>query len=129
MAKNAPAKRLKVTLIKSTIGFNKTQAKTVEGMGLRRIRHTVEIKDTVENRGQIHKVRHLVSVEQATAGHLQSRGLQHGLGLVLVHRQGRGQNAGVRIGNPHGFQHPLDAAILAPGAVHAVQRHIGLDEP
>ena len=64
MAKNAPAKRLKVTLIKSTIGFNKTQAKTVEGMGLLRIRHSVELPDTAETRGMIHKVRHLVTVEE-----------------------------------------------------------------
>ena len=32
-------------------------------MGLRRIRHTVELKDTPETRGLIHKVRHLVTVE------------------------------------------------------------------
>ena len=64
MAKNASAKRLKVTLIKSTIGFNKTQAKTVEGMGLRRIRHSVELPDTAETRGMIHKVRHLVTVDE-----------------------------------------------------------------
>jgi large subunit ribosomal protein L30 len=57
-------KRLKVTLVKSTIGFNKTQAKTVEGMGLRRIRHTVELPDTPETRGMILKVRHLVTVEE-----------------------------------------------------------------
>ena len=30
-----------------------------EGLGLRRIRHTVELKDTPETRGMIHKVRHL----------------------------------------------------------------------
>jgi large subunit ribosomal protein L30 len=57
-------KRLKITLIKSTIGFNKTQAKTVEGMGLRRIGHTVELVDTAETRGMIHKVRHLVQVAE-----------------------------------------------------------------
>ena len=57
-------KRLKVTLVKSTIGFNKTQAKTVEGMGLRRIRHSVELADTPETRGMIHKVRHLVTVDE-----------------------------------------------------------------
>jgi large subunit ribosomal protein L30 len=56
-------KRLKVTLVRSTIGFNRTQAKTVEGMGLRRLRHTVELPDTPETRGMIHKVRHLVTVE------------------------------------------------------------------
>lgn len=62
-AKREAVKRLKVTLVKSTIGFNRTQAKTVEGMGLRRIRHTVELLDTPETRGMIHKVRHLVAVE------------------------------------------------------------------
>ena len=62
-AKREAVKRLKVTLVKSTIGFNRTQAKTVEGMGLRRIRHTVELLDTPETRGMIHKVRHLVVVE------------------------------------------------------------------
>jgi ribosomal protein L30 len=34
---------LKVTLVRSTIGFDKTQAATVQGMGLRKIRHTVEL--------------------------------------------------------------------------------------
>ena len=63
MANNS-AKRLKVTLRKSTIGFNKTQAKTVQGMGLRRINHTVERPDTEATRGMIHKVRHLVEVNE-----------------------------------------------------------------
>ena len=57
-------KRLKVTLLRSTIGFNETQAKTVEGMGLRRIRHTVELPDTPATRGMILKVRHLVEVSE-----------------------------------------------------------------
>ncbi|MBM3817439.1 MAG: 50S ribosomal protein L30 [Acidimicrobiia bacterium] len=61
-AKGAAAKRVKVTLLRSPIGFNKTQALTVEGLGLRRIRHTVELPDTPETRGMIHKVRHLVRV-------------------------------------------------------------------
>ena len=63
MANNS-AKKLKVTLRKSTIGFNKTQAKTVEGMGLRRINHTVELPDTPATRGMILKVRHLVDVTE-----------------------------------------------------------------
>ena len=56
------ARKLKVTLVRSPIGFNKTQGITVQGMGLRRIRHTVELPDTPETRGMIHKVRHLVEV-------------------------------------------------------------------
>ena len=54
---------VKVTLVKSPIGFNKSQGIVVRSMGLRRIRHTVELKDTTEIRGLIHKVRHLVTVE------------------------------------------------------------------
>ena len=57
-------KRLKVTLIRSTIGFNETQFKTVQGMGLRRLRHTVDLPDTPETRGMIHKVRHLVEITE-----------------------------------------------------------------
>jgi large subunit ribosomal protein L30 len=55
-------KKLKITLVRSPIGFNRTQAATVQGMGLRKIRHTVELLDTPETRGMIHKVRHLVEV-------------------------------------------------------------------
>ena len=57
-------KTLKITLVRSPIGFNKTQAATVQGMGLRKIRHTVELADTPETRGMIHKVRHLVEVAE-----------------------------------------------------------------
>ena len=63
-AKDTDAKRLKVTLVRSPIGFNRTQGETVRGMGLRRIRHTVELADTPETRGMIHKVRHLVEVSE-----------------------------------------------------------------
>jgi large subunit ribosomal protein L30 len=57
-------KTVKVTLVKSPIGFNRTQGATVTGMGLRRIRHTVTLVDTPETRGMIHKVRHLVTVAE-----------------------------------------------------------------
>ena len=60
--KAGETRRVKVTLVKSTIGFNKDQAKVVRGMGLRRIGHTVELADTPAARGMIHKVRHLVTV-------------------------------------------------------------------
>ncbi len=53
---------VKVTLVKSTVGFNRVQRDVVRGLGLRRIRHTVELKDTPAIRGMIHKVRHLVEV-------------------------------------------------------------------
>jgi large subunit ribosomal protein L30 len=55
-------KKLKVTLVRSPIGFNEKQGKVVQSLGLRRIRHTIEVNDTPETRGMIHKVRHLVDV-------------------------------------------------------------------
>ena len=54
---------VKVTLVVSPTGFKNNQAVVVRSLGLRRIRHTVELKDSAEIRGMIHKVRHLVSVE------------------------------------------------------------------
>ena len=63
-AKKPAAKTLKITLLRSPIGFNRTQAKTVEGMGLRRIRHSVELPDTPATRGMILKVRHLIEVQE-----------------------------------------------------------------
>ena len=62
--KSAGTKRVKVTLVKSTIGFDKRQAAVVESMGLRRINHTVELADSPSIRGMIHKVRHLVEVSE-----------------------------------------------------------------
>ena len=51
---------VKITLVKSPIGFKRNQLAVVRGLGLRRIRQTVEIADTPATRGMIHKVRHLV---------------------------------------------------------------------
>ncbi|MCL4813090.1 MAG: 50S ribosomal protein L30 [Vicinamibacteraceae bacterium] len=60
----AAGRRLKVTLVRSAIGYNKTQAETVRGLGLRRLHHSVEVVDHPAMRGMIHKVRHLVTVEE-----------------------------------------------------------------
>ena len=54
---------LTVTLLVSPTGFDRKQATTVMGLGLRRIRHSVKLKDTPSIRGMIHKVRHLVTVK------------------------------------------------------------------
>jgi large subunit ribosomal protein L30 len=56
---------VKVTLLKSPIGFKGNQEAVVRGLGLLRIRHTVELKDSPETRGMIHKVRHLLKVDEA----------------------------------------------------------------
>ena len=55
---------VKVTLLRSPIGFDGKQGIIVKSLGLRRIRHTVELKDTSATRGLIHKVRHLVEVSE-----------------------------------------------------------------
>ena len=55
---------IKVTLMKSPVGFNRNQLAVVRGLGLRRIRHTVELKDTPAARGMVHKVRHFVEVTE-----------------------------------------------------------------
>jgi large subunit ribosomal protein L30 len=57
------AKTVKITLVKSTIGFDRKQDLVVTGLGLRRIGHTVELPDTPATRGMLLKVRHLVTVE------------------------------------------------------------------
>ena len=62
MTKKTDAGRVKVTLVRSTIGFNRRQAAVVRGLGLRRIGHTVELQDVPSIRGMIVKVRHLVRV-------------------------------------------------------------------
>jgi large subunit ribosomal protein L30 len=61
---SADTKRVKVTLVKSTIGFDKKQAAVVQSIGLRRLNHTIEVADTPAMRGMIHKVRHLVTVAE-----------------------------------------------------------------
>jgi large subunit ribosomal protein L30 len=56
-------KSLKVTQIRSGIGFDKKQKTALRSLGLRRLRHTVEVPDTPAVRGLILRVRHLVNVE------------------------------------------------------------------
>ena len=55
--------KLKITQVRSTIGFDRKQRDVIRSLGLRRIRHTIEVPDTPEVRGMIQKVRHLVTVE------------------------------------------------------------------
>ena len=55
--------KIKVTLVKSTAGCDADHRATVRGLGLRRIRQTVELMDTPAVRGMIEKVSYLVRVE------------------------------------------------------------------
>ena len=57
------AKTVKVTLLKSVIGTKRAHRACVQGLGLRRINHTVEVLDTPSNRGMINKVYYLVKCE------------------------------------------------------------------
>ena len=57
-------KSLKITQLRSSIGFDKKQGLALRGLGLRRIRQTVEVVDTPATRGLILKVRHLVRVHE-----------------------------------------------------------------
>ena len=60
--RNDSAPRVTVTLVRSTIGFNRSQRLVVKGLGLRRIGHSMDVVDNPSVRGMIHKVRHLVRV-------------------------------------------------------------------
>lgn len=56
--------KIKVTLVKSSIGYSQRQKNTVRALGLRRLGQTVEHDDTNVVRGMIYKVSHLVKVEE-----------------------------------------------------------------
>ena len=60
----AKTKELKVTLLKSKFGRLKSHRDCVAGLGLRKIRQTVTVIDTPENRGLIRTARHLLSVAE-----------------------------------------------------------------
>lgn len=56
---------LKVTQLRSRNGCDQRQLDTLRSLGLRRIGHTVEVADTPQARGMLHKVRHLVEVHES----------------------------------------------------------------
>ena len=64
-ANNEEVKKLKITLVRSTIGQVPKNRATIKAMGLRKINQTVELPDNEATRGQIQKVRHMVKVEEA----------------------------------------------------------------
>jgi large subunit ribosomal protein L30 len=65
MAKSAQTeKKVRVTLVKSPIGYSKRQKATVRALGLRRMHQTIEHVDSPVLRGMLAKVSHLVLVEE-----------------------------------------------------------------
>ena len=59
------ADKLKITLVKSTIGAIPKHKKTVEALGLKKLHKTVELPNNDATKGMIAQVRHLVKVEEA----------------------------------------------------------------
>lgn len=57
-------KLVRITLVKSPIGYNISQKRTVKALGLRKMHQTVEHKDSPTLRGMLTKVSHLIQVEE-----------------------------------------------------------------
>ncbi|MBD8506401.1 50S ribosomal protein L30 [Hoyosella sp. G463] len=55
---------LKITQVRSTIGANHKQRESIRTLGLKRIRHSVVREDSPQVKGLVHRVRHLVTVEE-----------------------------------------------------------------
>jgi large subunit ribosomal protein L30 len=62
--KESTAKTLRVTLVRSPIGYKKDQRATVRALGLHRMHETVEHKDTPALRGMLNKIVHLLKIEE-----------------------------------------------------------------
>jgi large subunit ribosomal protein L30 len=55
--------KVRVTQIRSAIGYRRDQRATLKGLGIRRMHQTVELANTPEIRGMIRKITHLLKVE------------------------------------------------------------------
>ena len=64
MPKKATGKTLRVTLVRSPIGYSKDQKATVRALGLRRMNQTVEHNDSPAIRGMVTKIIHLVRIDE-----------------------------------------------------------------
>ncbi|RME46203.1 MAG: 50S ribosomal protein L30 [Chloroflexi bacterium] len=64
MSKKKQAGRLRITWVKSAIGYSKRQKQTIRALGFRKLHQTVERPDTPDIRGMINSVSHLVEVEE-----------------------------------------------------------------
>ena len=64
MAKKAREKKLRITWVKSGIGYSRRQKATIKALGLRRLGQTVEQKDVPVIRGMVDKISHLLRVEE-----------------------------------------------------------------
>ena len=62
--KETSGKTIRITLVRSMIGYTEDQRGTVRALGLHRMNHTVEHKDTPVIRGMIKKIIHVLKVEE-----------------------------------------------------------------
>lgn len=65
MSENTEPKKLKITLVRSAIGFSERHKATVKALGLRKLHQTVVLPDNPSVRGMLYKVNHLVTIEEA----------------------------------------------------------------
>ena len=56
--------KINITYKKSAIGYNKSQKRTIKALGFTKLNQVMEHDDNPVIRGMVHKVRHLVSVEE-----------------------------------------------------------------
>ena len=61
---NTPAKALRITLLRSGLGYSQKHKDTIRALGLRKLHQTVEHADTPQLRGMLAKVNHMVKVEE-----------------------------------------------------------------
>jgi len=57
-------KKIKITLVKSPIGYSQRQRKVVDALGLRKMGRSVELSDTPVIRGMVNKVSHLLKIDE-----------------------------------------------------------------
>ncbi len=67
MAKKDNGRKLKITLVKSTIGAIPKHRATVQSMGFHKLNSSVVLPDNAATRGQIKQISHLVRVEEVEA--------------------------------------------------------------
>lgn len=64
MPENSQPKKIRITLVKSGIGYSVRHKATLKALGLRRLHQTVEHNDTPTMRGMLAKISHLIEVEE-----------------------------------------------------------------
>lgn len=64
MAKKPEPKKLRVTLVKSPIGYTEVQKRTVRALGLRRMHQTIEHDDSPALRGMLQSIVHMIKIEE-----------------------------------------------------------------